>query len=248
MFALGLAELCHISKNTRGFIVRMFSSGCWHSVWIPGGRYSSHPVCPWGLSLWDISEAKEVQRTCAGTVLCVITICLQLLGVCILAYLIQDFCWCVLFQMSCHPELNQYIQDTLHCIKPLIEKVSFVLKVTGQCHTKCHLISPLTALISFIRLLERCREGGCGHHGQRASSSREICFRDFPATTALHQVALHILMLTKNKHPSIEIHFYGDTGHWLLFVFSQLRHVAVTRGAAAEGVHPEDQRVWCCFK
>ncbi|XP_064423801.1 mitotic spindle assembly checkpoint protein MAD2B isoform X1 [Latimeria chalumnae] len=25
-------------------------------------------------------------------------------------------------QMSCHPELNQYIQDTLHCIKPLIEK------------------------------------------------------------------------------------------------------------------------------
>ncbi|GCB60674.1 hypothetical protein scyTo_0012784 [Scyliorhinus torazame] len=27
-----------------------------------------------------------------------------------------------IFQMSCHPELNQYIQDTLHCIKPLIEK------------------------------------------------------------------------------------------------------------------------------
>uniref|UniRef100_A0A8C6LDH1 Mitotic spindle assembly checkpoint protein MAD2B n=1 Tax=Nothobranchius furzeri TaxID=105023 RepID=A0A8C6LDH1_NOTFU len=25
-------------------------------------------------------------------------------------------------QMSCHPGLNQYIQDTLHCIKPLIEK------------------------------------------------------------------------------------------------------------------------------
>ncbi|TWW56264.1 Mitotic spindle assembly checkpoint protein MAD2B [Takifugu flavidus] len=25
-------------------------------------------------------------------------------------------------QMSCHPELNQYIQDTLHCMKPLIEK------------------------------------------------------------------------------------------------------------------------------
>uniref|UniRef100_A0A3B1KEZ7 Mitotic arrest deficient 2 like 2 n=1 Tax=Astyanax mexicanus TaxID=7994 RepID=A0A3B1KEZ7_ASTMX len=24
--------------------------------------------------------------------------------------------------MSCHPELNQYIQDTLHCVKPLIEK------------------------------------------------------------------------------------------------------------------------------
>ncbi|KAJ0036565.1 hypothetical protein NQD34_005242 [Periophthalmus magnuspinnatus] len=26
-------------------------------------------------------------------------------------------------QMSCHPDLNQYIQDTLYCIKPLIEKV-----------------------------------------------------------------------------------------------------------------------------
>lgn len=25
--------------------------------------------------------------------------------------------------MSCHPELNQYIHDTLHCVKPLIEKV-----------------------------------------------------------------------------------------------------------------------------
>ncbi|KAE8591839.1 hypothetical protein XENTR_v10018589 [Xenopus tropicalis] len=25
-------------------------------------------------------------------------------------------------QMSCHPELNRYIQDTLHCVKPLIEK------------------------------------------------------------------------------------------------------------------------------
>lgn len=25
--------------------------------------------------------------------------------------------------MSCHPELNQYIQDTLHCVKPLLEKV-----------------------------------------------------------------------------------------------------------------------------
>uniref|UniRef100_A0A8C6XKN8 Mitotic spindle assembly checkpoint protein MAD2B n=1 Tax=Naja naja TaxID=35670 RepID=A0A8C6XKN8_NAJNA len=25
-------------------------------------------------------------------------------------------------QMSCHPELNRYIQDTLHCIKPLLEK------------------------------------------------------------------------------------------------------------------------------
>eukprot|EP00079_Xenopus_tropicalis_P037055 XP_017950826.1 PREDICTED: mitotic spindle assembly checkpoint protein MAD2B isoform X3 [Xenopus tropicalis] len=24
--------------------------------------------------------------------------------------------------MSCHPELNRYIQDTLHCVKPLIEK------------------------------------------------------------------------------------------------------------------------------
>lgn len=28
-----------------------------------------------------------------------------------------------LLQMSCHPELNQYIQDTLHCVKPLLEKV-----------------------------------------------------------------------------------------------------------------------------
>ncbi|XP_039419787.1 mitotic spindle assembly checkpoint protein MAD2B isoform X1 [Corvus cornix cornix] len=27
-----------------------------------------------------------------------------------------------LLQMSCHPELNQYIQDTLHCVKPLLEK------------------------------------------------------------------------------------------------------------------------------
>ncbi|MGH0143722.1 UNVERIFIED_CONTAM: hypothetical protein FKN15_000787 [Acipenser sinensis] len=35
-------------------------------------------------------------------------------------------------QMSCHPELNQYIQDTLHCIKPLIVKLlrAFILKIS----------------------------------------------------------------------------------------------------------------------
>jgi len=32
-------------------------------------------------------------------------------------------CLLSLLQMSCHPELNQYIQDTLHCVKPLLEKV-----------------------------------------------------------------------------------------------------------------------------
>jgi len=32
-------------------------------------------------------------------------------------------CSLCLLQMSCHPELNQYIQDTLHCVKPLLEKV-----------------------------------------------------------------------------------------------------------------------------
>ncbi|XP_041128969.1 mitotic spindle assembly checkpoint protein MAD2B-like isoform X4 [Polyodon spathula] len=39
--------------------------------------------------------------------------------------------------MSCHPELNQYIQDTLHCIKPLIvkndaEKIVLVIMDKGH--------------------------------------------------------------------------------------------------------------------
>lgn len=47
------------------------------------------------------------------------------------------FLFLCLFQMSCHPELNQYIQDTLHCIKPLIEKVWHTVLWTNeyQYHT-----------------------------------------------------------------------------------------------------------------
>lgn len=48
-------------------------------------------------------------------------------GVCVcgggLSPIHQQPCGVVYVQMSCHPELNQYIQDTLHCVKPLLEKV-----------------------------------------------------------------------------------------------------------------------------
>lgn len=40
-------------------------------------------------------------------------------------------------QMSCHPELNQYIQDTLHCVKPLLEKVRGPLVLTDTPHPIC---------------------------------------------------------------------------------------------------------------
>uniref|UniRef100_A0A8C0K3M6 Mitotic spindle assembly checkpoint protein MAD2B n=1 Tax=Canis lupus dingo TaxID=286419 RepID=A0A8C0K3M6_CANLU len=44
-------------------------------------------------------------------------------------------------QMSCHPELNQYIQDTLHCVKPLLEK-NDVEKVVVVILDKEHPASP----------------------------------------------------------------------------------------------------------
>lgn len=34
----------------------------------------------------------------------------------------------------------------------------------------------------------------------------------------------------------------------LIHLLAQLRHFIVPRGAAAESVHPEDQRVWRRFK
>jgi hypothetical protein len=40
-------------------------------------------------------------------------------------------------QMSCHPELNQYIQDTLHCVKPLLEKVRGPPVLTDTLHPIC---------------------------------------------------------------------------------------------------------------
>lgn len=82
-------------------------------------------------------------------------------------------------QMSCHPELNQYIQDTLHCVKPLIEKVRQAWLV---------FFSATALMVYHVYVIEWCREGGRGHHGQRASSGREICVWDLPTSSALNQV------------------------------------------------------------
>lgn len=57
-----------------------------------------------------------------------------LLGFTTLMSIDGHFC-CLFFQMSCHPELNQYIQDTLHCIKPLIEKVRHDCICWGESRT-----------------------------------------------------------------------------------------------------------------
>lgn len=75
--------------------------------------------------------------------ICIITTCSQFLGrlICIsnigLLFFVR-----VCFQMSCHPELNQYIQDTLHCVKPLIEKVRHDMMLTEvNLGNTCHLSS-----------------------------------------------------------------------------------------------------------
>ncbi len=66
------------------------------------------------------------------------------------------------------------------------------------------LIRTRALLKSSISLPEWCREGGRGHHGQRASSSRKICVWDFPTYTAVHQVLpfscyyLSIMSIKKN--------------------------------------------------
>lgn len=100
--------------------------------------------------------------------------------------LMSNVCVLVCPQMSCHPELNQYIQDTLHCMKPLIEKVGsyptllvFGGRVCHRCHSHIYVLFP-----------EWCREGGRGHHGQRASPGREIRVWDFPTYTAVNKVRI----------------------------------------------------------
>lgn len=54
-------------------------------------------------------------------------------------------------------------------------------------------------LKSSTYLPEWCREGGSGHHGQRASSSREICVWDFPTSAAVHQVVFLSSVMSINN-------------------------------------------------
>ncbi|XP_025257576.1 mitotic spindle assembly checkpoint protein MAD2B isoform X1 [Theropithecus gelada] len=75
---------------------QLWPSGGRCALRVPGGGCASHPLRARGLPCGHLPETKEVQR--AGPA-----------------------AWCCV-QMSCHPELNQYIQDTLHCVKPLLEK------------------------------------------------------------------------------------------------------------------------------
>ncbi|ELR61108.1 Mitotic spindle assembly checkpoint protein MAD2B, partial [Bos mutus] len=72
-------------------------------------------------------------------------------------------------QMSCHPELNQYIQDTLHCVKPLLEK-NDVEKVVVVILDKEH--RPVEKFVFEITQppLLSIREGGCPCAGRTSSS------------------------------------------------------------------------------
>ncbi|RXM91588.1 Mitotic spindle assembly checkpoint protein MAD2B [Acipenser ruthenus] len=54
-------------------------------------------------------------------------------------------------QMSCHPELNQYIQDTLHCIKPLIVKdFPWIVADEQEVHMREPRLIPLKTMTSDI--------------------------------------------------------------------------------------------------
>lgn len=60
-------QTCHrVSRPMLTFCYFLLASGCRHLVRVPGGRHTPHTVRAWGLSLWNISEKKEVQCTCAG--------------------------------------------------------------------------------------------------------------------------------------------------------------------------------------
>uniref|UniRef100_A0A8C5ZRD3 Mitotic spindle assembly checkpoint protein MAD2B n=1 Tax=Marmota marmota marmota TaxID=9994 RepID=A0A8C5ZRD3_MARMA len=74
-----------------------FCSGGRRALRVPGGGRAPNPLRARGLPRGHLPETQEVQRSRPAAV------------------------WGCM-QMSCHPELNQYIQDTLHCVKPLLEK------------------------------------------------------------------------------------------------------------------------------
>lgn len=57
-----------------------------------------------------------------------------------------------------------------------------------KAYCVCHL------WIFYVIFPEWCREGGCGHHGQRASPRREICIWDFPTHTAVNKVCVQSLL------------------------------------------------------
>lgn len=121
------------------YIVLFFCSSGWYSVWVSGSSHTSHPLCQRSLSIWDISKEEKVQCTCPGR--CDLPyvhtefICFSCFSFkkMLLSWLIWEHLF--YFQMSCHPELNQYIQDTLHCVKPLIEKVGLTEK-PWRCQKK----------------------------------------------------------------------------------------------------------------
>lgn len=121
-------------------LLTCFSSCCWHFMWVSGSSNTSNPVRTWSVPIWNISEKKEIQRTRAGMYIPQVRP-FKGLKFWILVY--WSFLVGVYSQMSCHPELNQYIQDTLHCMKPLIEKVIY-WPIRGNHITSVTCVSPMS--------------------------------------------------------------------------------------------------------
>lgn len=164
----------------RSFVL---SSGCWHFVWVPGGRHTSHFVCAWSLSIWNISEKKEIQCPSAG-------MCIH--------YYVQRFPFTPWTLVSVYGLFISRCRVTQSWIS--ISRILFTVwsrssrrwDVTG-CWGEVRETHYMSHLCVCPALPEWCREGGCGHHGQRASSSWEICVWDFPADTAVDQVLPSLL-------------------------------------------------------
>lgn len=210
-------------------------------MWVSGSSDTSNPVRTWSVPIWNISEKKEIQRTRAGMYIPQVR---PFKGLKFWIMVYWSFNVGVYSQMSCHPELNQYIQDTLHCMKPLIEKVIYWpirWLIWGNHITSVICISPIWFFFS-----ERCGEGGCCHHGQGASPSREICVWDFPTNTPVNKVRIWWLLFIFMCVCGFVL---KGSRQWVyLFLLLQLRLIAVTCGAAAEGIHSEDKCVRRRFK
>lgn len=183
-------QTCHqVSRPMLTFCDFLLASGCRHLVWVPGGRHTSHTVRARGLSLWNISEKKEVQCTRAGIRIHyraptpqkwdhrLTSKSVLLLLVCLCADVMSPRAEPV---HSRHPSLC----EATHWEGKMWPGAEADSGKRESSHNSVRHLLP-----------EWRREGGGGYHGQRAPSSGKICLWDFPTDAAVNQVGHHVFLI-----------------------------------------------------
>lgn len=161
-------------------------------MWVPGSRHTSHSICAWSLPLWDISEKKKIQCTCAG--MCFYRMLIKRLAYLYVVYgILTSLCCLFLDVMSPRPE-SVYPRYTSLCQATYWESKTWA-DIAANLGEICFVSSFSFTLLIYIIFPEWCREGGSSYNGQRTSSSREICVWDIPTYTAVNQVFFFFIII-----------------------------------------------------